>query len=77
LGNMISTAKTGPGGKKTQGILLGFNWVGKPPAPKSPRHRNHGKGKKQKMYTAPPCNGANKLDITEKEGGEQELDGGT
>jgi hypothetical protein len=65
---MIPTVKTSPSGKKTQGILIGFDRVGKPLAPKSPGHRNHGKGKKERTYMMPPCNKADKLDIIEKEG---------
>ena len=73
---MASTAKNAPGGKKTQGILIGLDKIGKPPASRCLGHRNQNKGKKQKTHATPPRKEGTNLDnVTEEDGGVDKMDG--
>ena len=73
---MASAAKNALGGKKTQGILIDLNKIGKPSAPRSLGHCNWNKGKKQKTHATPPWKEHTNLDnVAEEDGGVDEMDG--
>ncbi len=73
---MASTAKNAPGGKKTQGILIGLDKIGKSSVPRSPGHCNQNSWKKQQTHATPPWKvGANLDYVAEEDGGVDKMDG--